>query len=532
VTKVLRAEAARGGPIIARIWLAVIGALGCGGLASGAARAQGGGQEVAVVYNANLGPDSRLVAEHYAARRGVPAAHVIGLPMPRTETISRAEFRAQVEEPLARELDTRQLLTFHAQILPAANDRPGGIIRIPIQAKVRYLALCYGVPLRVAHDEALLPKDTNRLTAALRRTEASVDSELVLLPQIDRRPPLPGIQANLLRRSTNAALFHPTNGFLLVTRLDGPSARVACELVDKALAAETNGLWGRAYFDLRGLTNHAYQHGDDWLRAAAEIACQRGFETTLDTKSETFPAWFPLAQVALYAGWYDPVVSGPFTRPTVEFMPGAFAYHLYSFSATSLRLPSTWTAVLLDKGATATIGYVYEPYLDGTADLGVFLSRWLDEGWTLGEAAAAALPVFSWQSTVIGDPLYRVGRRTARSWRDELASRHSPLLEWAELQLVNQAQAQGKPAPVLIDELVALAITRRSALLQHKLGDLYESAGDRKRCAAAWERALGLQPTPQQRLQLGLNLARLGGRFEAEIDRLKALLQTNVAPAK
>jgi hypothetical protein len=37
--------------------------------------------------------------------------------------------------------------------------------------------------------------------------------------------------------------MHPTNGILLVTRLDGPSASIARGLVDKALEAETNGLW-------------------------------------------------------------------------------------------------------------------------------------------------------------------------------------------------------------------------------------------------------------------------------------------------
>ena len=64
---------------------------------------------------------------------------------------------------------------------------------------------------------------------------------------------------------------------------------------------------------------------------------QLGFETTVDDKPETFPADFPMSQIAIYCGWYDENVSGPFTLPKVEFMPGAFAYHLHSFSAATMR---------------------------------------------------------------------------------------------------------------------------------------------------------------------------------------------------
>src|SRR5205814_3803105 len=125
--------------------------------------------------------------------------------------------------------------------------------------------------------------------------------------------------------ATNANFMQPTKGILLVARLDGPSASIAQGLVDKAIEAETNGLWGRAYFDARGLTNGEYRIGDEWIRNAANAARKNGFETVLDENPNTFSAGYPLSQVALYAGWYDWNVSGPFTRPTVEFMPGAFA---------------------------------------------------------------------------------------------------------------------------------------------------------------------------------------------------------------
>src|SRR5688572_13318760 len=47
------------------------------------------GDEVIVVYNSRL-PESKQVAEHYAARRQVPGHQVVGLELPVTETMTRA----------------------------------------------------------------------------------------------------------------------------------------------------------------------------------------------------------------------------------------------------------------------------------------------------------------------------------------------------------------------------------------------------------------------------------------------------------
>ena len=79
--------------------------------------------------------------------------------------------------------------------------------------------------------------------------------------------------------------------------------------------------------------------GDEWILGAAELCRKLGFETTVDKNPATFPADFPMSQIAIYCGWYDGNVSGPFTLPKVEFMPGAFAYHLHSFSAATIAQP-------------------------------------------------------------------------------------------------------------------------------------------------------------------------------------------------
>jgi tetratricopeptide (TPR) repeat protein len=292
-------------------------------------------------------------------------------------------------------------------------------------------------------------------------------------------------------------------------------------LVDKAMQAETNGLWGRAYFDLRGLTNGAYKLGDDWLRGAADAARRSGFETVVDDRPETFSAGFPMSQIALYAGWYDGAVSGPFARPDVEFMPGAFAYHLHSFSAHTLRSATqNWCGPLLAAGVTATMGCIDEPYLSGTPDMRVFFSRWLS-GFTFGEAACAAQHAVSWQTTVVGDPLYRPFGADLRALRDQLAARHSPSVEWSDLRLVNFNLAAGQAPDISIGFLESDPNTPQSAILSEKLASLYQTAGRREPAINALRQALALHPTPQTIVRLTLALGDLLAAAGRESDALK-----------
>jgi len=343
--------------------------------------------------------------------------------------------------------------------------------------------------------------------------------------------PLTGPFPNWLYCATNAALFDPTNGILLVARLDGPSAEIASNLVDKAMAAERDGLWGRGYFDARGLdkSDTNYIEGDEWILGAAEIAHELGFETTVDDKPETFPADFPMSSIALYCGWYDGNASGPFALPKVEFMPGAFAYHLHSYSAATLRSTTqNWCGPLLAKGATCTMGCVYEPYLDGTPNVAVFIARWMAGGFTFGEAAWAAQRYLSWQTTVVGDPLYRPFAKSPQLMHMELLRQHSPYLEWSYLRLVDLGLARGVRMDEVSSLLENLAATTNSAVLTEKLADLYEQEGKPSSAILTWQRALQLNPSPEQRIRLRLTL---GENLQAQdrdteaVDDYKELLE-------
>ncbi len=476
------------------------------------------GSSVVVIYN-SLMPQSKEVALHYASKRDVPGSQVYGLDLPTTETMTRREYHEDLQLPLLKFLEQKSIFVFDPESTNLGRVKSGRKLR---QSLIRYLVLCYGVPLRIAEDADLTEPGEDKLPAQLRRNEAAVDSELSTLPWSYQKFMLAGPSANRFFAVTNAALLNPTNGILMVARLDGPDAVIARGLVDKAMEAERDGLWGRAYFDLRGLTNGEYKAGDDSIASAAHIAERFGFETVIDRKPETFSAGFPMSQIALYAGWYDPNASGPFAQPRVEFMPGAFAYHLQSFSASSLRTTvKYWCGPLLAAGATATMGCVDEPYLDGTPDMGVFFGRWLLYGFSFGEAACASQNVLSWQTTVIGDPLYQPFKKSPQIQHQELLKEGGKLIEWSHLRWVNVNLAAGAPKADFARYLENQEITAHSAVLTEKLGDLYESLGKPQASISAYRRALKLDPTPQQTVRLTLGLAAKLTAANKQSDALK-----------
>ena len=466
-----------------------------------------GGDEVVVIYNSRV-PASKAVADHYAAARQVPAKQIFGFALTTNEIITRADFTDFLQKPLAEKLAATGLWKFGNAEIPATGNQPAHTEDRVVASKIRYAVLCYGVPLKIAPGSVAEAAADKIMKTEFRRDEAAVDSELVWLPLIKMNVLLAGPLPNLFYTCTNRTLLTPLNGILLVSRLDGPTPEIASGLVDKALAAETNGLWGRAYIDTRNLqTNDAYYPGDVWLRESAKICRAQGFDVTVDTNADTLPEAYPLSHVAIYAGWYDADVSGPFKRPHVEFMPGAFAYHLHSFSADTVRSATNyWCGPLLAKGATCTMGCVYEPYLQFTPNVAFFLESFGD-GYTFGEAAWASQLALSWQTTVIGDPLYQPFKKSPTELHAQLARTKNPLIEWSFERLVNLDLVHGAREPQLEKFLEDLPATATSAVLTEKLASLYDSLGKPSSAIAAWQNALKLNPSPQQRVRLRSILA-------------------------
>ena len=468
------------------------------------------GASVAVLYNSNLAA-SRELAEYYAARRHVPAAQLFGFELPDTEVITRGEFQSRLQKPLMRRLDGRPGFEFALRRRFFSGSKRTGNAEVPKGPSIRYLVLCYGMPLKISEEPGLNPRESLNFPMELRRNEAAVDSELAVLPGYGESVSVIGPAANPAYGATNLARLHPTNGVLMVSRLDGPSIEVARGLVDRALEAEKEGLWGRAYFDARGLTNGNSKLGDDWIKGAEVVSRKLGFETVLDDRDERFGRGFPMSQVALYAGWYeyDGQISGPFLESGVEFVPGAFAYHLHSFSAATVRSKSrNWVGPLLSQGATATMGAVFEPYLEFTPNIAMFFHRWIYLGFSFGEAAYASQGYLSWQNTVIGDPLYRPFALRPKEQHQILLDQGSAQLEWSVLKIVNINREAGLPTAELIEFLEQTELTARSSVLSERMGDLNFAEQRFDAAVTAYCRGLELATSPLEKIRLSLSLGR------------------------
>ncbi len=466
---------------------------------------------VLVVYNARM-EESREVAEHYAKRRRVPEANLLGLRMARLETVSRSEYRAQVEEPTLEHLVKNGLFTFEKLDPSHALAKGRSDLERVSSAKIRYLVLCYGTPLRIKADPGIKEEGAEGAPEVMRRNEAAVDSELAALPLKRMQPLLSGLIPNPVCLATNSFKVHPTNGVLIVTRLDGPSKEIAKGLVDKGIEAEENGFWGRAYFDARGLKEGPYKPGDDMILRSSNGSRVAGFECVVDDQEPVFGDGFWMDDAAIYLGWYRTHVCGPFATGQVNFMPGAIAYHLHSFSAATVRnAKQHWVGPLLDLGATATFGYVWEPYLGGTVVLPKFMERIITRRFNFGEAAYSSIGSLSWMTTFVGDPLYRPNARMGNELHGHLMAKGDQRLEWSVLRFVDLQLAFGGKPEAMIELLEKEPVAAKSAVLQEKLGELRFAAGDFDAFVAAYEKALKQAPS---RLQKGRLLETLATRLE------------------
>jgi uncharacterized protein (TIGR03790 family) len=390
--------------------------------------------DVWLVVNKNV-PESREVADHYVAKRGVPKGNVVVLDLPKGEDISRADYDAKLAGPLRDALKEQK-------------------------DKVKVLLTTYGVPLRVGEQpssaeekkelEKLRPeleaarkklaeleknKDADKKELDTARAEvtklrnrevilshseshASVDSELMLLwwPKYELRRWVP-----------NPLYFQASEGYrkraapvVLTARLDGPTAEIARRLVDDAIAVESKGLSGGVVIDARGikfeakggdLTGHGYGGYDESFREVAKLLESAGMKVTLDDKGDVLPA-NSAKSVAIYCGWYS---LGKFVD-SCEYVPGAVAWHLASSEATTLRNKDShvWCPNLLKKGVAATIGPVAEPYTVGFPKPAEFFGFLATGEYTLVEAYSRSMIMCSWMTVLVGDPLYNPFKKNAK----------------------------------------------------------------------------------------------------------------------
>lgn len=369
-----------------------------------------------VVVANSLDPDSIAIAEAYQAFREIPEQNMILLPLSKGRDISRAQFVDELFNPLRTALIERKLFDGDFIGVPDTLNRRKIIL---VENKVRYLVLCRGVPLRVldsveSDDAEIYENYVSEVRRQSGRADfqfpvqymtrrASVDSELTLLALNDQ--PITGLIPNPLAGLGSTISAAP---IVRVARLDGPSKEAVLAALEGVREVEAHGLKGRAYFDLRGIQpGKPMRIGDDWIEGAAKAIKETHIDTTVDQRGATFDVSTRMDAPAIYVGWYSGQVDGPFTLDGFRFAPGAIAMHLHSASAAAPQSKDKhWVGPLIEAGASATVGNVYEPYLGQTHHFNVIIESLLfGNNW--GDACYAAIPTLSWQSAVFGDPLYR-----------------------------------------------------------------------------------------------------------------------------
>ena len=348
-----------------------------------------------VVYN-KAAADSTELARFYAKQRGIASDHIVGLNCSTDEEITREEYDTNIAGPLRE--------TFQAhnwwKLRETAEQQ-----NVVDATTIRFVALIKGVPLKIKPVATPYDGDKRGGGPVSDHNEASVDSELTILGLFSR-------QISGLLRNPYFQSFKPIGEFenpvvLLVCRLDAPDAATVRRMIIDSIAAEKKGLRGRAYVDGAHETAAGYVAGDQWLSEIPLQLHKVGVPVVYDNAPALFPNGYPMTDCALYYGWRTEKAAGPFAQSDFHFVPGAVAVHIHSFSAITLRDASAnWVAPLLSRGAAATLGNVYEPYLEFTSHLNVLNDRLL-HGFTFAESAYSSIDVLSWMSVMVGDPLYR-----------------------------------------------------------------------------------------------------------------------------
>ena len=339
---------------------------------------------------------SATLAQLYAKQRSIPADHVVGLDCPIEDDVSREDFEATIATPLRELFKERHWWTVRTD--SEGKERVSGMT-------IRFVAVIKGVPLKIRPSAQSNPGDPAGTGPIGSHNEAAVDSELALLAFPNH--PIAGAIPNPYFQSFRPIREFETAAILLVCRLDAPTPEMVSRMITDSVAAEKNGLWGRAYVDSSHHTAPGAEMGDKWMADIVDQLRKAGVPVVVDDTPNVFPDNFPMSDCALYYGWYTGGITGPFNQSDFKFVQGAVAVHIHSFSASTLRDANNgWVGPLIARGAAASLGNVYEPYLQLTSHLDILNDRLL-HGFTLAESAYMSQQGLSWMGIVVGDPLYR-----------------------------------------------------------------------------------------------------------------------------
>jgi len=415
-----------------------------------------------VVVNRN-DPDSLAIGQHYARQRGIPEANIVQLGAPTEETITVSQYVETVANPL---LDALLENEWVKGVKDSSADAYGRERLSVAIHDIPFVVLIRGVPLRIANDPALVGEVPDNLPKQFQVNNASVDGEIALL----LAPPNTTMTAFIPNPyfGKSSVSKSDANRILRVSRLDGPTKEDVIRLIDRTLEAERIGLMGRAYIDTGG----PHENGDTWIRAAGEIAEAAYFDMDYESSKRPMDHRDRLDAPAIYMGWYRPHAYAQWREPRWPVPPGAIAFHLHSFSATSVRETKTWLGAFVSQGYCAMVGNVFEPYLEFTHRPQLLLAH-LVAGGNFGEAVMRSMPALSWQTVAIGDPLYRPFKVGLVEQLDK--SGETTFAAYASIREINRLLAEEGSEPAIAFARSKF-VAQPSLALAYRLARLYAAA--------------------------------------------------------
>lgn len=387
--------------------------------------------EILVIANRNAARSVGL-AKYYMKKRKLPEENLIKLWVTDNETCSRYDYEKKIVAPVRRYLE---------KVNPAW--------------RIRCLVIMYGMPLKIAPPK-LTNKEKNEIeglnnqkhelknqlqnlkkhssissnysnkTTNLKRElniinkkiskfkrksdrSSSLDSEIALV--MNKEYSLAGWLPNPYFISFNKQKFLIGKDKVLMTsRLDGPSDEIVKRIIDDSINAETDGLKGIAYFDARwpdpgDKKVSGYGFYDKSIHLAADTFKKNKIMPVVKNDTGELFNYGECPESAIYCGWYR---LANYVDAFV-WQPGSIGYHIASSECTTLKRKNSrvWCKMMLEKGISATVGPVGEPYVQAFPVPEIFFGFLADGNLTLAECYIISIPYLSWKMVLIGDPLYR-----------------------------------------------------------------------------------------------------------------------------
>jgi uncharacterized protein (TIGR03790 family) len=345
--------------------------------------------EIVVVANSRA-TDSVKLAKYYMQKRAIPEENLIKIKTSWEESCDRTDYDKNIAAPVRTaitELRTTKLIR--------------GIVTmygVPLKIRPRLLDFeeeegVEALRQQVRQLQQKLETSESQEHAGLKGQISSLKTQIELRLQIDHRASVDSELALVLAPEypleswlpnpfflgfRNQELLLKRNDVLIVSRLDGPSAEIVRRVIDDSIAAELNGLKGNACFDTRWKnpeeekTTSAYAFYDAALHKAAAHLAQHGqLPVVIDDRPELF-AEGSCPDAALYSGWYS---LGSYVD-AFTWVPGSVGFHIASNECATLKRENSqvWCKRMLEEGAAATIGPVYEPYVQAFPPPDLFLA--------------------------------------------------------------------------------------------------------------------------------------------------------------